>query len=138
MQNIVEIAQKINGFSSPMKDLLVIICRMIVGIHASFLGLLRSLGLFLLRFSLFHNFSVHLFQRMGDSIWQIEEEDDLVVLDFVQHLAAYDVGDPVVSEVVLCDRLVVFDDGDELFFNFLLDCVPDILLVVENIHLHIR
>ena len=78
-----------------------------------------ELGLFLLGFSLFHNFSVHLFQRMGDSIWQIEEEDDLVVLDFVQHLAAYDVGDPVVSEVVLCDRLVVFDDGDELFLSFI-------------------
>jgi hypothetical protein len=73
---------------------------------------------------------MHFFQRMGNSIWQIEKEDNFVVLYFVQHLPADNIRNPVVSEVVLCDRLVVFNDGYELFFNFLLNCVTNVLFVV--------
>jgi len=74
---------------------------------------------------------------MGNGVRQFEEENCLVVLYLVQELPGNSIGNPVISEIVLGDGLIVFDNRNHLFFYFFLNRVPNVLLVTQNVDLNV-
>jgi hypothetical protein len=88
-----------------------------------------SLSFFLFEFPFLHYFSVEFFDGVRHSVRQLEEKDSFVVFDLIQKLPGYSVGNPVVSEVILSDRLVIFDNRNHFLFDLLLNRVANVLLV---------
>jgi len=71
-------------------------------------------------------------------IWKFEKKNCLIFLNLTKQFFCNCIRNPIISQVVLCDALVIFDDRYEFFLDFLFNHIANILFVVQNVHLHIR
>lgn len=74
---------------------------------------------------------------MRDRVWKLEKKHRLVISDLVKQFSGYPVGNPVVSEVVLGNRLVVSQDRDHLFLDLLFYRISNIFLIPQDMQLNV-
>lgn len=74
-----------------------------------------------------------LFETMGETVRQLNNKYNFVILDLIEHSPGYVFRNPIVPKVVLGNGSILPQDLSEFPFYLFFDCFSKILSPVENI-----